>query len=124
MADGIRRIIRCMSYLRRVRPLAWILAAVAAALLALSFILEPTPTTYIVIERQRVPVTHDNAVDYAISFSRLVGVVLLIAGSYLGYRSAHPDEIVVDDGLPPSGYDKHVNINPVHGNPASRSGVG
>jgi len=30
----------------------------------------------------------------------------------------------VDDGLPPSGYDKHVNISPIHGDPSSRSGIG
>jgi hypothetical protein len=111
-------------HLRHVRPLAWILIAAGVGLLALSFLLEPTPTTYVLIHRQRVPVTHDNAVDYAIGASRILGVVLLIAGAYLGYRSARPDEIVVDDGLPPSGYDKHVNISPIHGNPGSRSGIG
>jgi len=63
--------------LRCVRPLAWILVAVATGLLALSFILEPTPTTYIVIRKQHAPVTHDHAVDYAIGASRILGVVLL-----------------------------------------------
>ena len=59
-----------------------------------------------------------------IGFCRLAGVVLVIAGAYLGYRRLRPDAVVVDDGLPPSGYDKHVNISPIHGDPASRSGIG
>ena len=55
-----------MSYVRRIRLLAWVLVAAGMGLLALSFILEPTPTTYVLIHKQRVPVTHDNAVDYVI----------------------------------------------------------
>jgi hypothetical protein len=113
-----------MSYVRRIRPLAWVLLAAGMGLLALSFVLEPTPTTYVLIHKQRVPVTHDNAVDYVIGFCRLAGVALVIAGAYLGYRRLRPDAVVVDDGLPPSGYDKHVNISPIHGDPSSRSGIG
>ena len=82
--------------------LAWVLVAAGMGLLALSFLLEPAPTTYVLIHKQRVPVTHDNAVDYVIGFCRLAGVVLVIAGAYLGYRRLRPDAVVVDDGLPPS----------------------
>jgi hypothetical protein len=128
MADGIGRIIRCMSYLRRVRSLAWILVAAGVGLLALSFVLDPTPVTYTTVHlsggTQRVPVTHDHAVDYVISASRIAGVALLIAGAYLGYRSYRPDAVVVDDTLPPSGYDKYANVSPIHGDPSSRSGIG
>lgn len=67
--------------MRRIRPLAWVLLAAGMGLLALSFALEPTPTTYVLIHKQRVPVTHDNAVDYVIGFCRLAGVALVIAGA-------------------------------------------
>lgn len=113
-----------MSHVRRVRPLAWVLVAAGVGLLALSFLLEPTPTTYVLIHRQRVPVTHDNAVDYVIGASRILGVALLIAGAYLGYRSARPDEIVVDDGMPPSTHTQYSDISAIHGDPSSRSGIG
>jgi hypothetical protein len=113
-----------MSNVRRIRPLAWILLAVGAALLALSFVLEPTPTTYVHINGQRVPVNHDNAVDYVIGACRVTGVALAIAGAYLGYRSRRPDAVVVDDGMPTSGYDKYQNMDPGYGDPSGRSGIG
>ena len=54
--------------MRRIRPLAWVLLAAGVALLALSFILEPTPTTLHDPSEhlRRVPVNDDHAVDYAI----------------------------------------------------------
>jgi hypothetical protein len=113
-----------MSYVRRIRPIAWVLLAAGVALLALSSVLEPTPTTYAIVNHHRVPVTRDNAVDFVIGLSRVAGVALLIAGGYLGYRRLRPDAVVVDDGMPPSGYDKHVNISAIHGDPSSRSGIG
>ena len=85
----------------RVRPLAWILLAACVALLALSFILDPTPATHVLERGRTVTVQHDNAVDHAITASRLAGIALLIAGAYLGYRNVRPDELVVDDELPP-----------------------
>lgn len=113
-----------MRHLRHVRPLAWILLAAGVGFLVLSFLLEPTPTTYVLINQHRVPVTHDNAVDYVIGASRVLGVALLIAGAYLGYRSARPDKIVVDDGLPPSTHTPYSDISAIHGDPSSRSGIG
>ena len=117
-----------MSYGRRIRPLAWVLLAAGAALLALSLVPEPTPTTYATIHLQghlrRVPVNDDHAVDYAIGLCRLVGVALMIAGGYLGFRSARPDAVTVDDTLAPSSYDPYVNVSPIHGDPSGRSGIG
>lgn len=117
-----------MSHLRRVRTLAWVLLAAGLGFLAVSFVLEPTPVTYTTIHlsggTQRVPVSHDHAVDYVIGASRIIGVALLIAGAYLGYRSTRPDVVIVDDELPPPGYDKYVNVSPIHGDPSSRSGIG
>lgn len=113
-----------MSNTRRIDLLPWILLAVGVALLGLSFVLDPTPTTYVHINGQRVPVTHDNAVDYAIGVCRVAGVVLAIAGAYLIYRRRRPDAVVVDDGIPPSGYDKYQNMDPSYGDPSGRSGIG
>jgi hypothetical protein len=114
-----------MSRVRRIRPLAWVLVAAGVGLLALSFILDPTPTTYIVVEQQRVPVNDDNAVDYVIGASRVLGIALLIAGGYLGFRDLRPDAIVVDDGMPPSTFDRYSGTGlPEHGDPSSRGGIG
>jgi len=77
----------------RVRPLAWMLLAAGVGLLALSFVLDPTPTTHVLEHGRRVTVHHDGAVDYAITASRLAGIALLIAGAYLGYRSVRPDVV-------------------------------
>ena len=120
--------IRAMSHVRRIRPLAWVLLAAGAGMLALSLVLDPTPVTYTTVHlsggTQRVPVSHDHAVDYVISASRIAGVALLIGGAYLGYRSRRPDAIVVDDTMPPTGYDKYANVSEIHGDPAGRSGIG
>ena len=100
------------------------LLAAGMGLLALSFALEPTPTTYVLIHKQRVPVTHDNAVDYAITASRLAGIALLIAGAYLGYRSVRPDVVEADDELPPSNLNRDAGTaTPVQGDPARHSGI-
>jgi hypothetical protein len=120
--------IRGMSHVRRFRPFAWVLLAAGVGLLALSFVLDPTPVTYTTVHlsggTQRVPVSHDHAIDYLISAARIAGIALLIAGAYLAYRSRRPDAVVVDDTLPPTGYDKYANVSPIHGDPASRSGIG
>src|SRR5262245_8369514 len=115
MDDAPGRIIRGMRHLRHVRPLAWILIAAGVGFLVLSLVLEPTPTTYVLINKHRTPVTHDNAVDYAIGASRILGVALLIAGTYLGYRSARPDAIVVEDGMPPSTHTQYSDLSAIHG---------
>ena len=106
--------------MRRIRPLAWVLLAAGVALLALSSVLEPTPATHVLERGRTVTVQHDNAVDYAITASRLTGIALLIAGAYLGYRSVRPDELVVDDELPPSTFDRYAGTTlPEHGDPSS-----
>ena len=106
--------------MRRIRPLAWVLLAAGVGLLALSFALDPTPATHVLEHGRKVTVHHDNAVDYAITASRLAGIALLIAGAYLGYRSVRPDELVVDDELPPSTLDRYAGTTlPEHGDPSS-----
>jgi len=95
------RIIRGMSHIRRIRPLAWVLLVAGIVLLALSVVLDPTPGTP----------------------SRLAGIGLLIAGGYLGYSSAHPDVIEVDDELPPLQHDRYAGTTlPNHGDPSGQIG--
>ena len=115
--------------MRRIRPLAWVLLAAGAALLALSFVPEPTPTTYATIHLQghlrRVPVNDDNAVDYAIGLCRLAGVVTddrrrLSRLPQRASRTLSPWTTL----SPPSSYDQYVNISPIHGDPSGRSGIG
>ena len=68
---------------------------------SLSYVLEPTPYQYVRVRdygRVRVEATM-HAVDYAIVAMRVGGVVALMAGGYLTYRSLRPDRI--DESVPP-----------------------
>ncbi len=108
----------------RVRPLAWVLLAAGMGLLALSFVLDPTPATHVLEHGRRVTVHDDGAVDYAITASKLAGIALLIAGAYLGYRSVRPDVVEADNELPPSNLNRDAGTTtPVQGDPARHSGI-
>ena len=87
---------------RLLAALLLVLAGVAA--LVLSFVLSPTPNTFVVLSnghRVRTPADM-HAVDYAILFLRIGGALVLLAGAYLAYRAWRPDRIDDRDGPPDS----------------------
>src|SRR4051812_42485803 len=84
---------------RLIGALALLLLGVAG--LAASFVLSPTPDTFMVLSnghRVRTPATM-HAVDYAIFILRIGGAVAVLAGAYLAYRAWRPDSIDDRDGL-------------------------
>jgi hypothetical protein len=101
------------------------LLAIGVLALALSFVLDPTPNTFVRdTGGHRVPVDGGmHAVDYVILLLRIGGVVALIAGAYLTYRSFHPDRAADSDSVPPYGHDRYEDIPPEAGNPSSRAGI-
>lgn len=75
---------------RLIGALALLLLGVAG--LVVSFVLSPTPDTFMVMSnghRVRTPATM-HAVDYAIFILRIGGAVAALAGAYLAYRSGGP----------------------------------
>jgi hypothetical protein len=102
------------------------LLVVGAVALSLSYALEPTPYQYVRMRdygRVRVdPTMH--AVDYAIVALRVGGVVALIAGGYLTYRSLRPDRIEEAEGQPARPDDRYAHVPAEGGNPGGRSGIG
>jgi hypothetical protein len=73
--------------------------------------------------RVRVDATM-HAVDYVIVALRVGGVVALIAGGYLTYRSLRPDRIDESEGQAADPDDRYAHIPPDSGNPGVRSGIG
>ena len=65
-----------------------------------------------------------HAVDYVIVALRVGGVVALIAGGYLTYRSLRPDRIDESEGQAAYPDDRYAHIPPESGNPGVRSGIG
>ena len=99
----------------RLRLLAALLLVLAgAAALVLSFVLSPTPDTFMVMtngHRVRTPADM-HAVDYAIFVLRIGGAVVVLAGAYLAYRAWRPDRIDDRDGLREHPGDPFANIPP------------
>jgi hypothetical protein len=65
-----------------------------------------------------------HAVDYLIIALRVGGVIALVSGGYLTYRSLCPDRIDASDGLHGHLHDPYEDIPPEGGNPGSRQGIG
>jgi hypothetical protein len=101
------------------------LLATGVLALILSFVIEPTPDTFVRdTGGHRVPVDAAmHAVDYLILLLRIGGFVALISGAYLTYRSFQPDRANDSDSVPPCGHDRYEDIPPEAGNPSSRAGI-
>jgi len=99
----------------RLRLLAALLLVLAGAVaLVLSFVLSPTPDTFMVMtngHRVRTPADM-HAVDYAIFLLRIGGPVVVLAGAYLSYRVWRPDGVDGRDGLREHPGDPFANIPP------------
>jgi hypothetical protein len=110
----------------RDRPFFAALAVLGAAALALSSTLEPTPDNYLPLQgygRVRVDAAM-HAVDYLIMALRIGGVVALVSGAYLIYRSFRPDRIRESEGIAGHSHDRYVDMVPEAGNPGGRGGIG
>jgi hypothetical protein len=95
--------------------------------LALSYVLEPTPDRYVYMRSYDGRVRVDaamHAVDYLIIALRVGGVIALISGAYLTYRSLRPDRIDEAEDQPEQPYQPYGHIPPEGGNPGGRSGIG
>jgi hypothetical protein len=114
-----------MGRLFTARTLFVALFVLGVAALAVSFGLEPTPDHFERTRnygRIRVDATM-HAVDYVIIALRIGGVVALLSGAYLTYRSFRPDRINESEAGPSHGHDRYEDIPPEAGNPSSRAGV-
>lgn len=102
------------------------LLIVGAVALWVSFALEPTPDDYVRdSEGHRVRIDAAmHAVDYLIAALRIGGVIALVSGGYLTYRSLRPDRINESEGQPAHPGDRYAHVPPEGGNPGTRSGVG
>jgi hypothetical protein len=103
------------------------LGAIGALALALSFVLEPTPDRYVYMRSYDGRVRVDaamHAVDYLIIALRVGGVIALISGAYLTYRSLRPDRVDEAEDQPGHAYQPYGHIPPEGGNPGVRSGIG
>ncbi|HSD03730.1 MAG TPA: hypothetical protein VLB81_15235 [Gaiellales bacterium] len=90
------------------------LALLGAAGLVVSFVLSPTPDTFMVMSnghRVRTPASM-HAVDYAIFILRIGGAVAVLVGAYLAYRAWRPDRIDAHDGVREQPRDAYSNIPP------------
>jgi hypothetical protein len=114
-----------MSRVHRDRVFFIALLAIGALALDLSFVIAPTPDTFVRDageHRVRVDAAM-HAVDYLIILLRVGGFVALVVGAYLTYRGFHPDRTSDSDSVPPYGHDRYEDIPPEAGNPSSRAGV-
>jgi hypothetical protein len=101
------------------------LLAMGVLALALSYVLEPTPDRYVRMHgygRVRVEGAM-HTVDYLIVALRVGGVIALVSGAYLTYRSVRPDRVNESEALPRSTHDRYEDIPPEAGNPSSRAGT-
>ena len=115
-----------MGRVRRDQVLFIALLAMGVLALSLSYVLEPTPYQYVRMRdygRVRVDATM-HSVDDVIVALRVGGVVALIAGGYLTYRSLRPDRIDESEGQAAHPDDRYAHIPPDSGNPGVRSGIG
>jgi hypothetical protein len=115
-----------MGRVRRDRVLFIALLAMGILALWFSYVLEPTPYQYVRMRdygRVRLDAAM-HAVDYAIVALRVGGVVALIAGGYLTYRSLRPDRIDESEGQAAYPDDRYAHIPPESGNPGVRGGIG
>jgi hypothetical protein len=109
---------------RLIGALALLLLGVAG--LVVSFVLSPTPDTFMVMSnghRVRTPATM-HAVDYAIFILRIGGAVAALAGAYLAYRVWRPDNIDHRDGLQEHPRDAFADIPPHAGVHVTHGGFG
>ena len=98
---------------------------VGAAAVAVSFLLSPTPDTFMVLSnghRVRTPADM-HAVDYAIFLLRIGGAVALLAGAYLTYRVWRPDRLDERDGLREHPRDAYAHIPPHANAHVSHGGI-
>jgi hypothetical protein len=105
------------------RALLLLLGGVVA--LVVSFVLAPTPDTFMVLSnghRVRTPADMQ-AVDYAIFILRIGGAVTALTGGYLAYRAWRPDQIVDGEDRPGPGYDRLQNTRAEGGDPAARAAL-
>ena len=101
------------------------LLVVGAVALGLSFVLTPTPDHFERVHdygRIRVDAAM-HAVDYLIAALRIGGVIALLSGAYLTYRSFRPDRINESEAGPGNWHDRYEDIPPEAGNPSSRAGI-
>jgi hypothetical protein len=94
---------------------ALVLVLLGAAALVLSFVLSPTPDTFMVLSnghRVRTPADM-HAVDYAILLLRVGGAVAVLAGAHVAYRAWQPDRVQDGEGVPhhPRGKDADVGVD-------------
>lgn len=109
--------------LRLIGALALVL--LGAAGLVLSFVLSPTPDTFMVMSnghRVRTPASM-HAVDYAIFILRIGGAVAVLAGAYLTYRAWRPDRLDDHDGNREHPRDAFADIPPHAGIHVGSGGV-
>jgi hypothetical protein len=123
----VRRVERRRLRLRGRLPLirAFALVLVGAAAVAGSFMLSPTPDTFMVMSnghRVRTPATM-HAVDYAILVLRVGGAITVLAGAYLGYRVWRPDRVDDGDGVREQLRDPSADIPPHAGIHVSGGGA-
>jgi hypothetical protein len=103
------------------------LLAMGVLALALSYVLEPTPDRYVYMRSYDGRVRVDaamHAVDYLIIALRVGGVIALVSGAYLTYRSLRPDHVNESEGQADYPDDRYAHVPPEGGNPGVRGGVG